>query len=107
MQAAIVTYYTGTCTASGMPCGGHYIAAPKRFAFGTRITFTTPSGKSVTGVVADRGPRIIGNHFDLSPGMFRKLGGAHWRRRGVLHVRAEATPGKSRRRHPRSAKNHR
>lgn len=84
----IITYYTGDQTASGRPCGGHNIAAPRRFAFGERIIFTSRSGRSVVGVVADRGGAIRGDRFDLPPAMFAELVGNGWRKVGVAHVKA-------------------
>lgn len=84
----IVTYYTGSQTASGRPCGGSNIAAPRRYAFGERIVFTSRTGRRVVGVVADRGPVITGERFDLPPAMFAKLAGKGWRKMGVVRVKA-------------------
>lgn len=84
----IVTYYTGDLTASGRPCGGRNIAAPRKYPFGTVLEFTSRSGRVVRGVVADRGPAIRGDHFDLPPRMFAELVGKGWRKVGAAHVKA-------------------
>lgn len=73
---AILTYYVDTCTASGKHCGGSNIAAPRRFAFGTRIEFTAADGRKVVGVVAARAGQMLGldiqtgiDRFEIRPSM--------------------------------------
>lgn len=91
---ALLTYYVDTCTASGKHCGGSNIAAPRRFAFGTRIEFTAADGRKVIGVVADRGAKIHGDRFDLPPAMFARVAGRGWRKKGVARVKARVLRAK-------------
>jgi len=50
-------------------------AAHKTLPFGKKIKLTNPeNGQSIIVVIKDRGPYIIGRHFDLSYAAARKLG---------------------------------
>ena len=100
MPLATLTFYGPDAhTASGRPYGGNRIAAPHRFAFGTTILFTAPSGRTLRAVVADRGGAIRGNRYDLPVRTFARLFGPGWRKAGVLHARYRVIHNAPERRH--------
>lgn len=79
-NSAKVSWYSvkcnGTKTASGVRFyDNSNIVAHKSLPFGTIVHFTNPSnGKSVVGVVRDRGPYRGNRLFDLSIGLAKELG---------------------------------
>lgn len=52
-------------TADGSTAGTGTLAAPKKYPFGTTITWTDPQGNDHTGTVHDRGGAIKGNRIDI------------------------------------------
>ena len=67
--------YAWQTMANGQPMDpSKMITAHRNYPFGTKLRVTNQSnGKSVTVVVADRGPFIAGRDLDLSIGAFSKI----------------------------------
>ncbi|WP_256217379.1 3D domain-containing protein [Paenibacillus sp. OV219] len=45
--------------------GYHILASDKRYKFGTLVDITLESGRTIHGIVMDRGGAVKGNHFDI------------------------------------------
>src|SRR5258708_5321161 len=75
-QHVVATFYaSGGRTASGQTFDpGGYTAAHRTLPFGSRVTVTNPqNGRSVTGVINDRGPFTRGGTLDLSRAAARAI----------------------------------
>lgn len=77
-RSARVSWYGpgfyGRHTASGsVLTPSSMVVAHRSLPFGTRIEFAY-NGRTVIGVVADRGPFVSGRQFDLGPGVAQALG---------------------------------
>ena len=82
----------GNSTANGDTFDRHdrTAAASKKIPLGSTAKVTNlKNGKSVTVKVNDRGPRLHGNHIDLSRGAAREIGITH--KEGKAPVRIEVT----------------
>ena len=73
-QSGIASVYCGGRTASGEPMNcSAMTAAHKTLPFGTNVTVTSGSGKSVTVRINDRGPYVSGRIIDLTPAASRAI----------------------------------
>ncbi|TLM97563.1 MAG: hypothetical protein FDZ75_04250 [Actinobacteria bacterium] len=77
-----VSWYGPGFYGHGMAGGGKLtptsmVLAHRTLPFGTKVAIKY-HGKTVIGVVMDRGPYVRGREFDLGPGIAKKLGFSGW-----------------------------
>ncbi len=76
-KSARVSWYGPGFYGQRLPGGGRLgrrsmVIAHRNLPFGTKVRFSY-KGRSVVGIVKDRGPYVRGRAFDLGPGLRRKL----------------------------------
>jgi rare lipoprotein A (peptidoglycan hydrolase) len=78
VASTYATKFEGRPTSSGKPFRlESNMVAHKTLPFGTKVIIrNTETGKSVTGIVEDRGPHVRGRVVDLSRKLMRELAGA-------------------------------